>query len=82
MFTGGPVRQQSVDTSEALQQTIRLPDQPCLVCGSDAYMAVILHPSGEPLRVRFCPSCETRTVSAALPGELRAALDGLEGFAI
>ena len=90
MFTGGPIREQTVNTSgafqqnssETLQQTIRLPGQPCLTCGSDAYVAVVLHPGGDPLRVQFCPSCETRTVSTALPGEFRAALDGLEGFAI
>ena len=91
MFTGGPIREQTLNTSESfeqqnaeetMQQTIRLPGRPCMTCGADAYVAVVLHPSGEPLRVMFCPTCDNRTVSSALPGELRAALDGLDGFAI
>ena len=68
------------DTSDTLQRTIRLPDSPCLNCGTQAFTAVVLHRSGDPLCVKFCPSCNTRDVRAALTGELRAALDGLEGL--
>ena len=67
-------------SEETLQRTIRLPDTPCLGCGSEAFTAVVLHISGDPLCVRFCPSCNTRDVRQALTGEIRAALDGLEGL--
>ena len=64
--------------SDALQRTIRLPDSPCLMCGSQAFMAVVLHRSGEPLTVKFCPSCDSRETRSARTNEVRSALDGLD----
>ena len=64
--------------SDTLQRTIRLPDSPCLMCGSQAFMAVVLHRSGEPLCVKFCPSCNSRDVRPARTDEVRSALDGLD----
>lgn len=64
--------------SDALQRTIRLPDSPCLMCGSQAFMVVVLHRSGEPLCVKFCPSCNSRDTRPARTDEIRAALDGLD----
>ncbi len=69
-------------SSDALQRTIRLPDSPCLVCGSQAFTAVMLHQNGDPLSVRFCPQCNARDVRPARTGEIRAALDGLDGISI
>jgi len=69
-------------TSDTLQRTIRLPNSPCLSCGSEAFTAIVLHASGDPLMVRFCPTCDHRDVREARTGEIRAALDALDGVGL